>query len=120
MSRAVYPASALVEREATLSGARPFRSAAPNKSFEALAFVTDFNGLGMFFHVLRAIWRGESVPLTMPRMSLKSDRTWLEARVPSWGQISLGGESRWERVSSGARSSEHDDREQRHGGDCNQ
>ena len=43
----------------------------------ALALVTDFNALGMFFHVLRATnAEGESVPLTMPRMSLKSDDTW--------------------------------------------
>jgi hypothetical protein len=79
-----------------LSGARPFRSAAPNRSFEALVFVADFNGLGMFFHVLRVIWRGESVSLTMPRMSLKSDRTWLGGEGAFlgaslvWEQVSLG------------------------------
>ena len=45
---------ALVAREATLSGARPLGSEAPNRSL-ALAFVFDFNGFGIFFHVLRAL-----------------------------------------------------------------
>ncbi len=54
-----------------------------------LVLVADFNALDMFFHVLRAAWRGESVPLTMPRMGLKSDGTWLGgeggSRSPSSG-----------------------------------
>src|SRR3984893_19316980 len=73
ISRAVYSASALDAREATLSGARPFGSGAPNKSFVALVLAGDFNGLVMYFHVLRADGAGESASLTMPWIGLKSD-----------------------------------------------
>ena len=55
MSRAVYPASALVEREATFSGVRPLGPAAPNRSSAALVFAFDFNVLGIALQVLRAL-----------------------------------------------------------------
>jgi hypothetical protein len=43
----------------------------------------DFNGLGMGFHVLRRLGRSESVSLTMPRMSLKSDGRGRAAAAPA-------------------------------------
>src|SRR6202035_3609091 len=60
-------------REATFSGARPFGSAAPNRSFDDLALGGIFNGLCILFHVLRAPVAQRIIALTMPWMGLKSD-----------------------------------------------
>src|SRR3974390_2876949 len=55
MSAAVEPASAPGPRAATLRGARPFGSAAPNRSLDDFVLEGDFKGLFILFHALRVV-----------------------------------------------------------------
>jgi hypothetical protein len=76
MSRAVYSPSAPEERAAVLDAGFFCASLAANRSAEGFCLVSDFSGLAICLHMVRAIPRGiESAWLTMPWLGLKSDGT---------------------------------------------